>query len=137
MVKDPIQFKVFFFCFRWSYRQVWCMKKMLWVLFVLCLASSSLAEESDRQERVFSPFTVVRFQNDVCGGGTRNGTCLTMEVCEEQVCLIYISFLTSISTRSSPGLHPITYKLLTTTYELSISNLQGNFHAFCIFTEKK
>jgi len=60
------------------------MKKMLWVLFLLCLASSSLAEESDRQERVFSPFSVVRFQNDVCGGGSRNGTCLTSEMCEDQ-----------------------------------------------------
>merc|ERR1712117_738471 len=69
---------------RWSYRQVWCMKKMLWVLFILCLASSSLAEESDRQERVFSPFSVVRFQNDVCGGGSRNGTCLTAEMCKDQ-----------------------------------------------------
>merc|ERR1712038_1180554 len=60
------------------------MKKMLWLLFVLCVASSGLAEESDRQERVFSPFSVVRFQNDVCGGGSRNGTCLTSEMCEDQ-----------------------------------------------------
>jgi len=51
---------------------------------VLCVASSGLAEESDRQERVFSPFSVVRFQNDICGGGSRNGTCLTSEMCEDQ-----------------------------------------------------
>jgi len=57
---------------------------MLWILLVLCVASSGLAEESDRQERVFSPFSVVRFQNDICGGGSRNGTCLTSEMCEDQ-----------------------------------------------------
>merc|ERR1712038_2033376 len=49
--------------------------------FLLALAVSASAQEGTRDEKLISLFNIVKFPNDVCAGGTRNGTCYTAEEC--------------------------------------------------------
>jgi len=49
----------------------------------LAIISSAHCEESNRDAR-FSIFQIIKFANEPCEGGTRNGTCFTAQECEDQ-----------------------------------------------------
>merc|ERR1711884_308983 len=49
----------------------------------LAIISSAHCEESNRDAR-FSIFQIIKFANEPCEGGTRNGTCFTTQECEDQ-----------------------------------------------------
>lgn len=60
---------------------------LLYGSILLCLLGSAFgdgetnATATQRQDRVFSLFSVIRFPNTVCTGSTSNGTCYTAEEC--------------------------------------------------------
>jgi len=56
---------------------------MWWAVGLVCLVGSALAEPQDRAGKL-SLFNVVRFDNDICEGDKRNGTCYTKEQCEDR-----------------------------------------------------
>jgi len=56
--------------------------KLLGLAF-LAIISSAHCEESNRDAR-FSIFQIIKFANEPCEGGTRNGTCFTAQECEDQ-----------------------------------------------------
>merc|ERR1711963_858040 len=49
----------------------------------LAIISSAHCEGSNRDAR-FSIFQIIKFANEPCEGGTRNGTCFTAQECEDQ-----------------------------------------------------
>jgi len=55
---------------------------MWWALGLLCLVGSSLGEP--QRDGKLSLFNLVRFDNEMCEGDKRNGTCYTKEECEDR-----------------------------------------------------
>jgi len=45
---------------------------------------NSTAKEQRRLSKLFSPFQLIKFENDVCTGTSRNGTCYLTEECESR-----------------------------------------------------
>jgi len=50
----------------------------------LFLISSVYCEENANRDARFSIFQIIKFKNEPCEGGTRNGTCFTKQECEDQ-----------------------------------------------------
>jgi len=50
----------------------------------LFLISSVYCEENGNRDARFSIFQIIKFANEPCEGGTRNGTCFTKQECEDQ-----------------------------------------------------
>merc|ERR1711899_187676 len=67
-------------------------KGMTWLLTTLLLIASvsqiraddDVVEESGRKGKILPIFQVVKFPNDICSGGTCNGTCYTAEECSNK-----------------------------------------------------
>merc|ERR1712223_2296946 len=67
-------------------------KGMTWLLTTLLLIASvsqiraddDVVEESGRKGKILPIFQVVKFPNDICSGGTYNGTCYTAEECSNK-----------------------------------------------------
>jgi len=50
----------------------------------LFLISNVYCEENANRDARFSIFQIIKFANEPCEGGTRNGTCFTKQECEDQ-----------------------------------------------------
>merc|ERR1712223_1786792 len=59
--------------------------KVIFGIFILnILLHETLAEEKERDEKFLSMFNIVRFPNDACDAGDKNGTCYTKEECSDK-----------------------------------------------------
>jgi len=58
--------------------------KLFGFVFLAILSSAYCEEENKNRDARFSIFQIIKFANEPCEGGTRNGTCFTAQECEDQ-----------------------------------------------------